>query len=291
MSSSKAPVLTCMVCGGEQRGRFKKGPYWYCRCQSCGLTSHHPIPDAATIEAHYASKFESGNYQLLSDFAPQYRKIYAGYAESLGQLLDLSRHPKVLDIGCFTGDFLSILKDRGADVYGLELQSKAAAIAEKRLPGRVFQARVESADFPQHDFDAVTLLAVIEHVTDPLGLIESCSARLKPNGVFVLQTPNTGSLLCRLSGRFWPPYSPVEHLHLFSEKSMRQIMRDKGFSDIRIRNHWKTLPVDYVYGMLKHFGPEIQRVITPLYRRLPRSAGNLSLPFYVGEMLLTARKV
>jgi len=52
----------------------------------------------------------------------------------------------------------------GADVYGLELQDEAARIANQRFPGRVFNARVESSDFPPGPYDAITLLAVIEHV-------------------------------------------------------------------------------------------------------------------------------
>jgi 2-polyprenyl-3-methyl-5-hydroxy-6-metoxy-1,4-benzoquinol methylase len=288
--NSTRPHRVCLACGQQQRGLFRKGEYWYCRCRGCGLTSLDPIPDSATIDRHYEHKFESGNYQLLSDFAPQYRRIYEGYADALGKLIDFSSHPAVLDIGCFTGDFLCILAERGVDVYGLELQEKAAALAEARLPGRVFQARVESSEFPQRMYDAITLLAVIEHVTDPKGLVEHCAARLKPGGVMMLQTPNTGSLLCRLSGRFWPPYAPVEHLHLFSARSLERIVRDAGLTAVEVRNHWKTLPVAYVYQMLENFGPEVHRLARPFYGILPNAARKSSLPFYVGEMLMTARK-
>jgi 2-polyprenyl-3-methyl-5-hydroxy-6-metoxy-1,4-benzoquinol methylase len=39
--------------------------------------------------------------------------------ESRGFLLDKK---SVLDIGCFTADFIEILSQYGCDVYGLELQ-------------------------------------------------------------------------------------------------------------------------------------------------------------------------
>ncbi len=46
----------------------------------------------------------------------------------------------VLDIGCFTGEFLELLQDKGADVFGLELQTEAVDIANQKLPGKVYEA-------------------------------------------------------------------------------------------------------------------------------------------------------
>jgi len=266
------------------------GESWYCRCDNCRLTSNLPVPDAATIEAHYKRKCEVGNYQLLAEFAPQYKRIYQGYADRLRALIDLGSRPKVLDIGCFTGDFLSILSDAGADVYGLELQEEAARIAERRLPGRVFQARVEGTEFPQGPYDAITLLAVIEHVTDPRALVEPCVRLLKPGGVLMVQTPNTGSFLCRALGKYWPPYAPVEHLNLFSARSLEMLLASLDLRQIEVHNHWKTLPVEYVYQMMQNYGPDLRRILTPFYKLTPGFIRNSALPFYVGEMLATARK-
>jgi SAM-dependent methyltransferase len=266
------------------------GQSWYCRCANCRLTSNLPVPDAAVIEAHYKRKFEKGNYQLLSEFATQYRTIYQGYAARLRKLVDFSSRPKILDVGCFTGDFLSIVNDAGADAYGLELQEEAALIANRRFPGRVFQARVEGTEFPQGPYDAITLLAVIEHVTDPRALVEPCIRLLKPGGVLMVQTPDTGSILCRTLGRYWPPYAPVEHLNLFSVRSLQILLSSFDLQQVDVRSHWKTLPVEYVYQMMQNYGPELRRILTPLYKVLPKVVRNSALPFYVGEMLVTARK-
>ena len=287
---ARPPLGRCIVCGGEQRGSFRKSGWWYCRCARCGLVSQAPIPDEATILAHYHRGFESGNYRLLLESAPRYRAIYDDYADRLGRLVDFAARPKVLDVGCFTGELLDVLRERGADVYGLELQEEAAQIAAERLPGRVFQARVEGADFPQVDYDAVTLLAVIEHVVDPVALLRRCHELLRPGGWLMVQTPNSGSGLARATGKHWPLYAPVEHLHLFSATALRLLLEGLGMTEIRIGRHSKRLPVEYVFEMMRSYGPEWRRLAAPLYRLLPAFARRARLPFYGGEMIATARR-
>jgi SAM-dependent methyltransferase len=288
--AARRPVTACIVCGGEQRGSFRKSGWWYCRCRRCGLVSQVPVPDEATILEHYHRGFAAGNYRLLLDSAERYRPIYEDYAERLARLVDFAARPKVLDVGCFTGEMLCVLRDAGADVYGLELQEEAARIAAERLPGRVFQARVEGAEFPQVDYDAVTLLAVIEHVVDPVALVRRCSELLRPGGVLMVQTPNSGSGLAKVTGKHWPLYAPVEHLHLFAADSLRRLLAALGMEEIRIGRHTKRLPVEYVFEMMRSYGPEWRRLVAPVYRALPASARRARLPFSGGEMIATARK-
>lgn len=257
--------------------------------------STYPLPDSATIEAHYAKKFQEGNYELLREYSGQYLGVYSKFVTVLERKLQSShatlRGLSVLDIGCFTGDFLGLLTERGVvDVYGLELQPEAVEIATQKLPGRIFKADVFSEDFPAVTCDVVTLLGVIEHVIDPIGLLRRACELLKPGGTLMLQTPNSTSSLAHVLGRFWPPYTPVEHIHLFSKRALSQALNGLGLVDVTFKAHWKKLPIAYVYHMLQHFGPELHQLFRPLFRLLPSNIMNLSLPFYVGEVIVTARK-
>ena len=285
--SSNPMAEHCCVCGGVQRKMFGYGGYRYYRCPKCGLVSTYPVPDDAAIEAHYARKFRDGNYELRRRFERQYQTVDRQYYELLQPVVRVSR-PSVLDVGCFTGAFLQLLERNGWDAYGLELQPEAVEVAKGRLPGRVFQADVHGGHFPQRQFDVVSLLGVIEHVTDPMRMLRRCAELLTPNGTLILQTPNSGSFLGRAMRRFWPPYAPVEHIHLFSHRAIRRAISQAGLQNIRILNHWKKLPVAYVYEMLQNYGPEFHRLLAPVYGVLPRSIKDASLPFYIGEMILLA---
>lgn len=283
-------MADCVVCGSLQRHLFDYRNFEYLRCPSCGLVSTDPIPDEPTIKRHYASKFQCGNYQLLREFKNRYRIIYEDMADVIQRVRGDLRGLRVLDVGCFTGDFLEVMASRGCDVYGVELQDDAVAEANRKFPGHVFKVDVAATEFPDQRFDVITLLAVVEHVIDPERLLRGAIDRLKPGGLVVIETPNSGSLMARIMRRQWPPYAPVEHIHLFTERALRIVLDRAGVRSSRRRRHWKRLPLSYVFPMLESFSPGLRRVVTPLYRILPRRIRELALPLYIGEMIVLGSK-
>ncbi len=286
--------MKCITCSGKQKEIFTYKGHHYYRCNSCGLVSTYPYPDKQQIIKHYKKKFEKGNYQLLQTYSSDYKKVYEEFASILEQEMrknnkNLNKKMKVLDIGCFTGEFLEILLRKGVDVYGLELQKEAVEIANKRLHGKVKRADVMTAPFPKEKFDAITLFGLIEHVTNPAKLIAQCYKLLKKDGIIMIQTPNSSSLFALIMQKYWPPYAPVEHIHLFSRKSLEILLHKNNFSQITFSQSWKNLPVGYVYHMLDNFGPEFRLFFKP-FNFFLSMFGIKSLPFYVGEMIIIAKK-
>ena len=196
---------------------------------------------------------------------------------------------KVLDVGCFTADFLELAQEKGAIGYGVELQKEAVKIANKKIPGRVIQLDVMSANFPSRKYDIITLQGVIEHVTDPRKLITRVERLLKPGGLIMLQTPNSGSILSRIMKKYWPPFEPVEHIHLFSRPALEKLLEQSNFEHISYSAHWKKLAVGYVYSQLKNFGPEFY-TIAHLFHPLIQLCSGFFLYFYIGEMIIIAEK-
>ena len=285
---------SCIVCNESQYHYFSYSGYQYYRCGVCGHVSTLPLPEEAEIEKHYKNKFENGNYSLLLEYKDDYSVVYLDFIKAIDSQLEKAgqtlQGKKVLDIGCFTGDLLCLMQQRGADVYGLELQPEAVELANEVLPGRVYRADVYGNTFPQLPFDIITFTGLIEHLVDPIKLVKRVYELLNPGGLILLQTPNSGSLPALLLQKYWPPYAPVEHIHLFSEKSIRITLGKNGFRDIVYKRHWKKLPITYVYRMLQNFGPEFKKMLNPFYNICPSRIREMSLSFYAGEMVVTARK-
>jgi 2-polyprenyl-3-methyl-5-hydroxy-6-metoxy-1,4-benzoquinol methylase len=140
-------------------------------------------------------RFEHGNYELLQQFVSDYRAIYSGFLAFVRRHCPAPAGRAILDIGCFSVAFLDLAQEAGFLTYGVECQPEAAAIANAKHGGRVFCGPIEaySPQLPM-SFDVVTAFGVIEHVTDPRLTVRVVSHLLRPGGLFVIQTPNTGSL-------------------------------------------------------------------------------------------------
>jgi SAM-dependent methyltransferase len=142
-----------------------------------------------------------------------------------------SQGRKFLDVGCGSGDFLSIARSAGWDTYGVDFDGNA--VDQARQQGhRVEKGSIDAV--AGHDkFDAITVSHVIEHVSDPLHLLQRCYALLKPGGYFWLETPNLSSSGSMKYGRHWRGLEPPRHLVLFNRKALIGLLEGAGFAEIR----------------------------------------------------------
>lgn len=141
--------------------------------------------------------------------------------------------PRVVDLGCGRGEFLAELRDRGADVLGVDLDATAlAACREKNIA-------VERADIfeflgrqQDNSWDGVMCAHVIEHLP-PLRLQELtdlCHRKLRPGGVVAFETPNPACLAI-FAGDF---YLDPTHRAPVPFARMHFHLHESGFGTIEI---------------------------------------------------------
>ena len=76
----------------------------------------------------------------------------------------------------------------------------------------------------------VTLIEVIEHVTDPLRLLRAAATFLRPGGMLYLTTPNFNSLSRHLLGASWSAIHPREHRSYFTVGLLGSLLKTFGFA-------------------------------------------------------------
>src|SRR6202007_433585 len=99
------------------------------------------------------------------------------------------------------------------------------------------QGTLRSAALPADTFDVVTILDVIEHMTDPVTELKEVYRVMKPGGLLIVSTPDVGSLITRLVnterrllGRQWFPFdNPPWHLWGFTRRSIKTFVEHAGF--------------------------------------------------------------
>ncbi len=106
---------------------------------------------------------------------------------------------QVLDLGCAGGFMAEALDERGAVVTGIDPAEEAiaAARAHAEQTGRKISYDVgvgENLPYPDHGFDAVVCVDVLEHVQDLQQVIREIARVLRPGGLFLFDTINRNPL-------------------------------------------------------------------------------------------------
>ncbi|HAY21662.1 MAG TPA: hypothetical protein DCY27_05755 [Desulfobacterales bacterium] len=134
---------------------------------------------------------------------------------------------------------------------------------------------------------------VIEHVFDPVGILQECHRILKPQGILVAVTPNVESLGHRVFGASWRGLEPPRHLYLFTGAAVKRVMKNGRFQKCSVST--SAAGAAFIYSMSRDcinagdHGPKLGRII--LERCGAKIAfgvewGLLKLRSYLGEELI-----
>ncbi len=113
-------------------------------------------------------------------------------AKALRPLVDLT----ALDVGCGAGLLTEPLARMGAAVTGIDAAPENIAAAKAHAAGQRLSIDYRACEVAEvkGEYDLITAMEVIEHVTDPAAFIAALAARLASGGLMILSTPNRTAL-------------------------------------------------------------------------------------------------
>ncbi|MBU4086561.1 MAG: class I SAM-dependent methyltransferase, partial [Nanoarchaeota archaeon] len=106
-------------------------------------------------------------------------------------LLKSIKGKKILDAGCGSGIYSKKLAQKGAKVYGLELNQNMINLAKnycKNLNIEFKQGSIDKIPYPDNNFDIVLASLVIHYLKKPERAIKEFRRVLKDNGELILST-------------------------------------------------------------------------------------------------------
>lgn len=121
----------------------------------------------------------------------------------------------LLDVGCGRGELLTLARDAGFSVRGIDSNhSMVAACREKGLPVDEIDLRAFLVDCPAGDFRCVTLMHVVEHihVAHLPALLVELKRVIAPGGRLMMEFPNIANVLTA-SNHFYVDYTHHRPLH------------------------------------------------------------------------------
>ena len=202
------------------------------KCSSCDFVTTL-CPNDEFITSKYA-EVEDPNYLA------EEKNRRLPFIKLLKQLERLGQGTgKLLDIGSFCGLLPHEAKSRGFDVVAVEPSKWAVQQARKRYNIKIIESVFPAEQDIGKDFKFVTLVDVIEHVTDLATVLMSINQLMADDGIFTVVTPNFNSLARRIFGEKWW-HIRIGHLHYFDRKSLAKLLQLTGFRVIKRKGYvWR----------------------------------------------------
>lgn len=241
------------------------------QCQSCGFKFCPNLTDLTQY------------YEEMQD--EEYENTRAHRALQLRHILHTIRHAtrgtQLLDVGAGSGILVEEAIGLGYTAQGIEpsnyLSRQAAALGLPVTEGCFPQ------DAPDRHFDIVTLIDVIEHVSNPGDMLRGALAHLNPDGICVIVTPDAASLAAKLMGWRWWHYR-LAHVGYFSRETLVQLTRDCGFEVLSFSKPGWYFPARYLFERVMQYIP------APLRIRAPKLLNKVTIPLNLRDSMLLVCK-
>ena len=215
-------------------------------------------PTPQELQRYYADKYfqeAKGSYELeytkdeLLYFRAKLEQRYAVLQHLIPQVCESTG--RLLDVGCGEGYALAFFREQGWSVKGIDFSSAGVGVKnpgclDALVTGDIFallQAEIRAGT----TYDVVWLQNVLEHVIDPLDLLESLRALVSAGGLSVVTVPNDCSVTQRgalthqhIDSAFW--VAPPDHLTYFDGDSLATTANATGWDCLEMLGDF---PVDW----------------------------------------------
>ena len=213
-------------------------------CRNCGLWFVSPQPTVEELQ-HYYATYDSGDL---------WRDMEEGFNRSVrSTILERKQSGQVLDVGCGSGNFLRCMKEKGFSVLGIEPSVSGSEYARDALQVEIFHGMIH--DFlklnPGRKFDVITLLNVLEHLTNPVETMEQLGARSGADGIVAIVVPDArfhdivgrARKMVGIADPYWLENAPFlsgfrvpDHLCSFQPRTISAVLRRAGYKVMKLQN-------------------------------------------------------
>lgn len=262
----------------------RKKPEFMCfrlvRCINCDLIYTPFPPDINFLTNAYSNaSYDSGEEANYAAFS---------YGKSLEKLIsNFSKKNAALDVGAGNGAFLPWLVSQGfSPVLGIEPSDAAIRSAPLNIQPMLYKGMFSGSMISHLELSFISSFMTLEHISDPYKFIKIAYDSLSPGGILTVVTHNWRAPLNRILGKR-SPIIDIEHLQLFSPRSIKILFESIGFENIVIKKITNIYPLKY-WIRLSPFPSFSKNLILNLINNY--NAINIRIPLRVGNILTIALK-
>lgn len=231
------PLTDCEL-ADELPPAFRSLTFRFVKCTQCGLVYLRERPDPEDVGFYYPETYKC--FQSYDERGFIMKKLAQGVARGKLRQIEKFMPPgnnTLLDYGCGSGTWLSLLKDLNCNYRMIGTDITAGPLQELRQRG-IEAFACDEITISKHvkpgSVGVAHMFHVIEHVPNAARVLEAIHNILAPGGVLIGQTPNVDSLGRRVWGDLWNQWHAPQHFVLFSDKTLARHAEKAGFEIVRI---------------------------------------------------------
>ena len=192
----------------------------------------------------FAENYPKNLQEILSTTSPDQHinpniHLLPILGNKLSEVKKFTKGNKLLEVGTGAGELTSVAKELLFDITGIDIRPTYAKNVSKMLDIPIYS--VDFMNFKTDDlFDIIILGDVLEHVPNPIKMLEKVYNFLNKEGVVWISTPNFESAFSYMMKDKDPMWRVCEHLNYFSYRSLQKILEKTGFKtvDYKISQHY-----------------------------------------------------
>lgn len=200
-------------------------------------------------EEYLTGQYRAEPQPLATLYKPNYEDItdserrYEAYRQ-------LTAGKYICDFGCGAGSYLKLARHSSNEVCGIELQENYVADLNKQEI-----KCYSSIENVNGDLDVISMFHCLEHLPDPLTVLEQCFSKLKKNskGSIIIEVPHARDFLIEhltlqefVDFTLWS-----QHLVLHTRESLRLLLAEAGFNNIIIQGIQRYSVSNHLHWLAK----------------------------------------
>jgi 2-polyprenyl-3-methyl-5-hydroxy-6-metoxy-1,4-benzoquinol methylase len=220
----------CPLCGNKNTYKFwEENNYISNKCPNCKLVFIVNKPSKSQLTKYYNDKSDK---DLSINLPTKTKKVACSYF--LSKIRQYKKNGNLLELGPGYGLFLSMAKNMGFNVYGIEINQKQIDYLSKKLKLNIYKGLIEDKvkKLGTNEYDIIYHWDVLSHLYNPVKTFIELNRILKKDGLLIFETGNYGTV-----SKFWyrlkKKVSYPEHLYFFSNESVEKLLRSSNFIKLK----------------------------------------------------------
>lgn len=239
--------LKCIICNSPQLKKIRVNKSFgvnIVECCSCNFVQSEYVSDK-TLDEYYKNYYLDLDEEKMVQYGQGQSKQGESQVIYIKEICADLRFANVLDYGASLGKLAERLVSISDKVYVVEYNPVFIEILDKMGMFVVLNKKNLFNHKFENYFDLITISHILEHMPDPLALLDNFSYILKKNAYLMVDLPNEVLLL---KGHNFQAFG---HLHYFTIESLVNMINTQGKFEILDIRHCNRTVRDFIDSRFK----------------------------------------